>query len=150
MEQLKSQICDNVSLYAQKYDEEFQNYLPQFVTDVWNLLVTTGLQPKYDLVCNRLIVLKNINMYSFLQLVSNALQFLSSVAERAHYRKLFEDENVLNSICEKVIIPNMEFRSKSSCLNCCYLGWFSRKIKRKFINTTLNVKTTSTPTKSNT
>lgn len=50
MEQLKSQICDNVSLYAQKYDEEFQNYLPQFVTDVWNLLVTTGLQAKYDLV----------------------------------------------------------------------------------------------------
>lgn len=50
MEQLKSQICDNVALYAQKYDEEFQNYLPQFVTDVWNLLVSTNLQPKYDLV----------------------------------------------------------------------------------------------------
>lgn len=51
-------------------------------------------------------------MVLVLQLVSNALQFLSSVAERAHYRKLFEDENVLNSICEKVIIPNMEFRSE--------------------------------------
>lgn len=43
-------------------------------------------------------------------MVSNALQFLSSVADRAHYRNLFEDDNVLNSICEKVIIPNMEFR----------------------------------------
>lgn len=50
LEQLKSQVCDNIALYAQKYDEEFQPYLPQFVTDVWNLLVTTGLQPKYDLV----------------------------------------------------------------------------------------------------
>ncbi|CAH1099878.1 unnamed protein product [Psylliodes chrysocephalus] len=93
IEQLKSQVCDNVALYAQKYDEEFQPYLPQFVTDVWSLLVATGLQPKYDL------------------LVSNALQFLSSVAERNQYRHLFEDDNVLSSICEKVIIPNMEFRT---------------------------------------
>ncbi|KAK4885834.1 hypothetical protein RN001_002105 [Aquatica leii] len=93
MEQLKSQVCDNIALYAQKYDEEFQPYLAQFVTAIWGLLVSTGLQPKYDL------------------LVSNALQFLSSVGERNHYRHLFEDNNVLNSICEKVIIPNMEFRT---------------------------------------
>lgn len=92
IEQLKSQICDNIALYAQKYDEEFSAYLPQFVTDVWSLLVGTGLDPKYDL------------------LVSNALQFLSTVAERNQYRNLFEDQAVLSSICEKVIIPNMEFR----------------------------------------
>lgn len=92
LEQLKSQVCDNVALYASKYDEEFQPYLPQFVTDIWSLLVSTGLQTKYDL------------------LVSNALQFLSSVADKNHYRNLFEDNNVLSSICEKVIIPNMEFR----------------------------------------
>ncbi|KAL1513102.1 hypothetical protein ABEB36_002566 [Hypothenemus hampei] len=92
VEQLKTQICDNIALYAQKYDEEFGQYLPQFVTDVWSLLVNTGLEPKYD------------------SLVSNALQFLSSVAERNHYRNLFEDNQVLSNICEKVIIPNMEFR----------------------------------------
>lgn len=50
IEQLKSQVCDNVSLYAQKYDEEFQPYLPEFVTAVWNLLTSTGQQPKYDAV----------------------------------------------------------------------------------------------------
>lgn len=93
LEQLKSQLCDNVALYAQKYDEEFQPYLPRFVTAVWNLLVSTGLQPKYDL------------------LVSNALQFLATVADRSHYRHLFEDPMVLGSICEKVVIPNMEFRA---------------------------------------
>ncbi|KAG5890853.1 hypothetical protein JTB14_016286 [Gonioctena quinquepunctata] len=92
IEQLKSQVCDNIALYAQKYDEEFQPFLQQFVTDAWSLLVGTGLEPKYDLI------------------VSNALQFLSSVAERAKYRNLFEDDTVLSSICEKVIIPNMEFR----------------------------------------
>lgn len=93
LEQLKSQICDNVGLYAQKYDEEFQKYLPGFVTAVWHLLTTTGPQVKYDI------------------LVSNAIHFLSSVAERPHYKQLFEDASVLSSICEKVIIPNMEFRT---------------------------------------
>lgn len=93
LEQLKSQICDNVGLYAQKYDEEFQSYLPGFVTAVWHLLTTTGPQPKYDI------------------LVSNAIHFLSAVAERSHYKQLFEDASVLGSICEKVIIPNMEFRT---------------------------------------
>lgn len=92
LEQLRSQICDNLSLYAQKYDEEFGPYMPRFVTAVWELLVGTGNQTKYD------------------TLVSNALQFLSTVAERNHYRHLFEDPNVLASICEKVIIPNMDFR----------------------------------------
>ena len=41
-EQLKSQICDNISLYASKYDEEFRPFLPGFVTAVWNLLTSTG------------------------------------------------------------------------------------------------------------
>lgn len=44
------------------------------------------------------------------QLVSNALQLLSHVAERNHYRALFEDPKILASICEKVAIPNMDFR----------------------------------------
>lgn len=92
LEQLKSQICDNIGMYAQKYDEEFRPFLPQFVSAVWNLLVTTGQQVKYDL------------------LVSNAIQFLASVAERPHYKSLFEESNALSSICEKVILPNMHFR----------------------------------------
>ncbi|XP_054706218.1 exportin-2-like [Uloborus diversus] len=93
LEQLKSQICENIGLYAQKYDEEFSEYLPGFVTAVWSLLTTTGQQVKYDL------------------LVSNAIHFLSSVAERNNYKHLFEASDVLSSICEKVIIPNMEFRT---------------------------------------
>lgn len=49
-EQLRSQICDNLGLYALKYDEEFGTYMPQFVTDVWELLVKTGIQTKFDSV----------------------------------------------------------------------------------------------------
>lgn len=50
LEQVKSQICDNISLFAQNYSENFGDYLPKFVTAVWNLLVTTSLETKYDLV----------------------------------------------------------------------------------------------------
>lgn len=47
---MKSQVCDNVAMYAQKYDEEFTPHLPGFVTAIWNLLVTTGAEVKYDMV----------------------------------------------------------------------------------------------------
>ncbi|XP_046365033.2 exportin-2-like [Haliotis rufescens] len=93
LEQVKSQVCDNVALYAQKYDEEFSLHLPQFVTATWGLLVTTGQQVKYDL------------------LVSNAIQFLASVAERPSYKNLFEDPATLAQICEKVIVPNIQLRA---------------------------------------
>jgi len=45
-----------------------------------------------------------------MQLVSSAIQFLASVAERPAYKQLFADNNTLTGICEKVIVPNMEFR----------------------------------------
>ncbi|XP_054162463.1 exportin-2-like [Oppia nitens] len=92
LEQLKSQICDNIGMYASKYNEEFEPYLPGFVESVWNLLITTGAEPKYDI------------------LVSNAIHFLSSVADRSQYSNLFKANNVLDSISSKIIVPNMEFR----------------------------------------
>ena len=55
LEQLKSQICDNVSMYAQKYDEEFSPHLPKFVSAIWNLLVSTNMAVKYDLVSHLIV-----------------------------------------------------------------------------------------------
>ncbi|KAK0052093.1 exportin-2 [Biomphalaria pfeifferi] len=92
LEQIKSQVCDNVALYAQKYDEEFSPHLPGFVTAIWSLLISTGQGVKYDL------------------LVSNAIQFLASVAERPAYKALFDNTDTLASICEKVVVPNMQLR----------------------------------------
>lgn len=48
LEHLRSQICENIAMYAQKYDEEFRPFVQQFVTDVWELLVKTGMQTKND------------------------------------------------------------------------------------------------------
>ena len=49
-EQLKTQMCNNIAIYAQKYDEAFAPHLPKFVTAVWNLLIVVGPHVKYDLV----------------------------------------------------------------------------------------------------
>ena len=93
LEQLKSEICESVAMYATKYDEEFAPFLPTFVTSTWKLLVSTGLQPKYD------------------SLVSHAMEFLTCVSEKAQFKELFEQENVLKSICEQVVITNIQFRN---------------------------------------
>ncbi|XP_034826240.1 exportin-2 [Maniola hyperantus] len=92
MVQLRTEVCECAALYALKYEEEFAPHAPGFVTAVWHVLLTTGAKPKYD------------------ALVSNALNFLSKVAEKNNYKSLFEDPATLSSICEKVVIPNMEFR----------------------------------------
>ena len=92
LELVKSQICEVVGMFAQKYDDDFSVYLPSFVQSIWNLLVTTDSRPKHDL------------------LVSNALEFLASVAERPSYKDLFGEESTMKSICENVIVPNMQFR----------------------------------------
>lgn len=48
--QVKSQVCENITLYAAKYREEFEPFIEKFVTVVWNLLSTTTLDVKYDQV----------------------------------------------------------------------------------------------------
>lgn len=116
IEQLRSQICENLVMYAQKYDEEFAPHLPRFVDDIWNLLMALGAQTKYDIVSGFGIILDHSKCSSYLnsclQLVSNAMTFLSTVADRKQYQHLFADAKVLGSICEKVIFPNIQFRSE--------------------------------------
>ncbi|CAG9793023.1 unnamed protein product [Diatraea saccharalis] len=92
LEQLRKEVCECASLYALKYEPEFVPYAPGFVTAVWTVLLSTNTQPRYD------------------ALVSNALTFLAKIAEKNSYKSLFEDPATLSSICEKVVIPNMEFR----------------------------------------
>lgn len=92
LELIKSQICSIAGMLAQKYDEDFTPYLANFVQSVWNLLISTDMKPKHDL------------------LVSTAIEFLASVIERPSYKHLFEDQSMLSNICQNVIIPNTQFR----------------------------------------
>ena len=85
-------ICQNINLYVEKYEEEFNPYLQVFLTDVWTLLMKNLLSPRYD------------------SLVSSAIKFLTSVTTSIHYG-LFKDPQTLKGICENIVIPNMELRT---------------------------------------
>lgn len=91
LENVKADICEALTLFSTKYDEDFSAYCERFITSVWNLLSTIGLEKKYDL------------------LVSKALSFLTAVASSKHAHA-FNSEEILGQIVEKVILPNVTLR----------------------------------------
>merc|ERR1712000_160408 len=88
----KAGICELLELYTMKFDEDFSKYCQPFITSAWDLLSNVGTETKYD------------------TLISKALHFLTAVAGTKDHPQLFNDENVLNQIVEKVIIPNVGLR----------------------------------------
>lgn len=36
---VKAAVCENINLYIEKFEEEFEKFLQTFVQDVWNLLM---------------------------------------------------------------------------------------------------------------
>lgn len=91
LETVKADICEVLTLFETKYDEDFTQRCEGFITSVWNLLSTVGARSKYDL------------------LVSKALHFLTAVAGSSH-AEAFNNEGTLGQIVEKVILPNVTLR----------------------------------------
>ena len=92
LEHAKSGIFEVLSLYVQKYDDAFGEYIEPFIATSWNLLTTVGAEPKYDI------------------LVSKALQFLTSVTRIHLYAQSFNDEAIMTQVVEMVILPNLTLR----------------------------------------
>lgn len=94
IEEMKSEICEIASLFVQRYSdsENSKSYTQQFAQKIWDLLVTTNQDVKHD------------------TLVSTAIRYLVTVAQRPESRGLFQDASVLNLICERIIIPNFILR----------------------------------------
>ena len=91
VDRVKAAICDNVNLYIEKNEEEFQRFLQTFVQDVWTLLTKTGLEPNKD------------------HLVTSGVRFLTTVANSVHH-SLFAGGDTLRQVCESIVIPNLQFR----------------------------------------
>jgi exportin-2 (importin alpha re-exporter) len=91
-EEVKGSICDCLSLYTDKYQEEFAPYLLPCVKEVWEMLVALDASEKND------------------QLVSKGIHFLSSAAATQWQQSPFQDPSVLSGICEKVVFPNIMLR----------------------------------------
>ncbi|KAK7231086.1 nuclear export signal receptor [Aureococcus anophagefferens] len=81
----------NASLYAHKYEEEFQPHLPQFVSGIWQRLMKTSLFPKHD------------------RLAATSMRFLAEVVGQQMHA-LFADESTLRQVVEAIVIPNMTLR----------------------------------------
>ena len=92
LELIKSNIFEILTLYVQKYDEDFAPFVRQFVESSWNFLTTVGSETKYDIV------------------VSKALHFLTSVTRIQKHAEVFKDENTTSQVIEKAILPNLMLR----------------------------------------
>lgn len=92
LELVKSGIFEVIVLYSQKYEDAFGPFVKQFVDSSWNLLTTIGLDTKNDL------------------LVSKALQFLTSVTRMSQHARVFNDEETMSLVIERVVLPNLSLR----------------------------------------
>lgn len=56
---------------------------------------------------------------SALQLVTEAIKYLTSAVQKEWNKKLFETPGALKAICEKVVIPQIKLRGESRVLLLC-------------------------------
>jgi exportin-2 (importin alpha re-exporter) len=91
LEKIKACCFEIVDMYSSRYEADFKQ-LPEFVQISWGVLTNISMETRNDV------------------LVSKAITFLTSVVKHERHRGLFENEGVLNSICEQVVLPNMNLR----------------------------------------
>ena len=92
-EAIKAFVCENLALYADKYQEVFEPFVTEAVRTVWSLLVSLDLnETKFD------------------HLVASGIKFLSSTAHTRWSSSPFEEKEALCQIVEKLIIPNIQLR----------------------------------------
>lgn len=88
VEKLQAAILENLNLYATKYEDVFEPFLPNFTQLVWKLLMEVGPQAKYDI------------------LATSAIKFLTSVGSKQMNVGLFT-EPVLRDIVEHIVVRNL-------------------------------------------
>jgi exportin-2 (importin alpha re-exporter) len=90
--QVKINICELIQLYTTRYEEEFKKYIELSIQIVWDLLNNISIQPKNDI------------------LVSKALKFMTCVVSSPNFKQLFNNEDSIKQITEKIILPNIKLR----------------------------------------
>jgi exportin-2 (importin alpha re-exporter) len=93
LDNTKTLIIEIANLYLEKYSEEFGKEVNRFTNIVYRLLCKTTLSVKYD------------------QFVAKALSFLTTVS-KSDKRDFFNNNEVMLSICENIIIVNVNLRDE--------------------------------------
>lgn len=65
MDQVKTEICRSVALYADNYSDEFKPYAQQFALTIWSLLTKLDLSPAYDEVDRILFEFRLLLLFVF-------------------------------------------------------------------------------------
>lgn len=92
LDRLQAAIVENLKMYADKDEEPFIPFLPNFTSLVWNLLVGLTAYPKHD------------------TLVTTSIKFLSSLIEKRMHNDLFKEQSTLQQIVSRIVIPNLMVR----------------------------------------
>ncbi|CAE7906215.1 cse1l, partial [Symbiodinium sp. KB8] len=97
VETLQTEIMACMALYAEKFDDDFEEHIPKFVDATWKLLQAASAGsvasvPKYD------------------GLVTQAIRFLSSVVSKSSQAQLFANPATLQAMCQSAVLPNMALR----------------------------------------
>lgn len=90
---IKTAIMELINLYITRYSEVFEPLIEEFIKTTWSVI--TGFitkQIKFDLF------------------VVKCLQFLTSVIKISKYSSYFNNENSLEEVLNKVILPNIIVR----------------------------------------
>lgn len=92
--EMKAEICEIASLFVQRYPDadNFQKYPRSFAEHIWNLLVSTNQDVQFD------------------TLISTAIRYMITVAERPELKTLFQNAEGVMQLCNQVILPNMKIR----------------------------------------
>ena len=98
IETLQAAIIDNLALYADKYEEEFQPFLPEMTQNIWSILTATGQQAKYD------------------TLSATGMKFLTNIVSKKWHEAMFQQDGILKNICEEIVIPNLTLRESDTDL----------------------------------
>ncbi|KRZ84725.1 Exportin-2 [Trichinella sp. T8] len=88
-----AQICDNLAMFSEKYEEEFFNHVMNFVKIVSQQLLSVSAEEKYD------------------EFLSKGIDFLATVCGKPPYKLLFENGEILSQISECIVLPSLELRA---------------------------------------
>lgn len=91
VDELRAEVCENINLYMEKNEEEFQGFLNDFALAVWTLLGNVSQSTSRD------------------QLAITAIKFLTTVSTSVHHA-LFAGDGIIPQICQGIVIPNVRLR----------------------------------------
>lgn len=89
---IRTTILEICELYTQKYNELSAPRLPVFVRAVWELIGSSTQAVREDGV------------------VAQAIRFLSVSAKTGSHVDLFRQQDTLQALCERIIVPSMALR----------------------------------------